>query len=525
MPKVLIADKMSPRAEEIFKNRGVAVDVITGLVPDELMKIIDQYDGLAIRSSTKVTSQIINIASHLRVIGRAGIGVDNIDVATATLQGIVVMNTPFGNSITTAEHAIAMMFALAREIPLANQSTQAGKWEKNRFVGVELNHKILGVIGCGNIGSIVVDRAQGLKMKVIAFDPFLTPERAVDIGVDKVDLDVLLAQSDFITLHTPLTDNTRHIIDMTSLAKMKKGVRIINCARGGLIVEKDLKDFLDKEHVAGAALDVFENEPATENIFFGMDNVVCTPHLGASTVEAQVNVAVQVAEQISDYLLTGAVNNAINMPNISAVDAPRLMPHITLMEQLGLLMGQVIDSDIRKINIEYAGDVSDLNIVPLTSTAIAGILKPIMPQINMVNATVIAKNNGIDVSDTRRESMGIFESYIRLKITTKDKEWLVAGTVFSGGQARIIQLQNIDMEVKLLPFMLYIINNDQPGFIGALGTLLGQHNINIASFNLGRNKMGGNAIALVAVDSEVSASILANVQSLEPVIYVKMLSF
>ena len=404
MPKVLIADKMSPRAEEIFKERGIDVDVITGLERDELIKIIGEYDGMAVRSSTKATPPVLEAAGNMKVIGRAGIGVDNIDLPTATAKGVVVMNTPFGNSITTAEHAIAMMFALARDIPAADASTQAGKWEKSRFMGVELTNKVLGIIGCGNIGTIVASRALGLKMRVVAFDPFLTPERAVEIGVEKAELDDVLARADFITLHTPLTDKTRDIIDAGALAKTKKGVHIINCARGGLVNEADLKAALDTGHVAGAALDVFETEPAKESFFFGMENVVCTPHLGAATSEAQENVAIQVAEQMADYLMTGAVTNAINMPSISAEDAPRLRPFVALSEKLGLFAGQLTESAIESVEIEYVGEVGELNFAPLTSATVAGLLSPLLSQVNMVSAPALAKERGITVSEVRRAS-------------------------------------------------------------------------------------------------------------------------
>src|SRR6188768_1454493 len=343
---------MDPRAAAIFRERGIQVDEITGKTPDELARIIGDYDGLAIRSATKVTAKLMAAAPNLKVIGRAGIGVDNVDIPAATARGVVVMNTPFGNSITTAEHAVALMFALARELPAADLSTQAGKWEKNRFMGVELTSKTLGLIGCGNIGSIVADRALGLRMKVVAYDPFLTPERAVDLGVEKVDLDELLARADFITLHTPLTDQTRNILSRENLAKTKKGVRIINCARGGLIDEQALKEALDSGHVAGAALDVFATEPATASPLFGTPNFISTPHLGASTSEAQVNVAIQVAEQMSDYLLLGGVTNAVNMPSLSAEEAPRLKPYMALAEKLGRLVGQVAGADIRSVAVE-----------------------------------------------------------------------------------------------------------------------------------------------------------------------------
>ena len=353
MPKVLISDKMDPRAAEIFRSRGVQVDEITGKTKEELIAMIGDYDGLAIRSATKVTKEVLAAANNLKVVGRAGIGVDNVDIPAASERGVVVMNTPFGNSITTAEHAIALMFALARQLPEADASTQAGKWEKNRFMGVELTAKTLGLIGAGNIGSIVADRAQGLKMKVIAYDPFLTPERALEIGVEKVTLDELLARADFITLHTPLTDSTRNILSAENLAKTKKGVRIINCARGGLIDETALKAALDSGHVAGAALDVFVTEPAKESPLFGTPGFVSTPHLGASTDEAQVNVAIQVAEQMADFLMQGAVTNALNMPSLSAEEAPRVKPYMKLAEQLGGLIGQLGDRKSTRLNSSH----------------------------------------------------------------------------------------------------------------------------------------------------------------------------
>ncbi|HYD29890.1 MAG TPA: phosphoglycerate dehydrogenase, partial [Azospirillaceae bacterium] len=416
MPKVLISDSLSPRAVEIFQERGVEVDVKTGLKPDELKAIIGQYDGLAIRSATKVTKDILEQAANLKVIGRAGIGVDNVDIPAATARGVVVMNTPFGNSITTAEHAIAMMFALAREIPAANASTHAGKWEKNRFMGVELTGKTLGVIGCGNIGSIVADRALGLKMRVIAFDPFLSPERAAEMGVEKVELDQLLPRADFITLHTPLTEQTRNLLDARALTRCKKGVRIINCARGGLVVEADLKAAIESGHVAGAAFDVFAVEPAKDNILFGMEQVICTPHLGASTSEAQENVALQVAEQIADFLVTGAVVNALNMPSVSAEDAPKLRPYMKLAEQVGGFAGQIARAGISSITIEYEGHVGELNTKPLTAIVVKGLLAPLLDSVNMVNAPVIARERGIKITETKREEAADYQSLIRLKV-------------------------------------------------------------------------------------------------------------
>src|SRR5712691_1055205 len=389
MPKVLIADDLSPRAVEIFRARGFEVDVEIGLGAAELRGRIASYDGLAVRSATKVTAELIAAADALKVIGRAGIGVDNIDVAAATERGIVVMNTPYGNSITAAEHTIAMMFALARQIPAADRSTQAGKWQKSRFMGVELSGKTLGIIGCGNIGAIVADRAQGLKMRVVAYDPFLSPERALELGVERLSLDELFARADFITLHTPLTEATRNIIDQRAIAKMKRGVRLINCARGGLIVEADLAAALDEGQVAGAAIDVFVDEPATENPLFGRDNFIATPHLGAATAEAQENVALEIAEQMADLLLTGAVANAVNMPSLSAEEAERLKPYMKLADQLGSFAGQLTETGIRSVAVEYEGAIAELNVKPLTAIALTGLLSPQLATINMVNAPVI----------------------------------------------------------------------------------------------------------------------------------------
>jgi D-3-phosphoglycerate dehydrogenase len=524
-PRVLIADQLSPAAVAIFKERGIDTDVKIGLTKDELEKVIKGYDGLAVRSAAKVTEKVIAAADKLKVVGRAGIGVDNIDVRAATAKGIIVMNTPFGNSITTAEHALSLMMALARQIPEADRSTHAGKWEKSKFLGVELYAKTLGVIGCGNIGSIVADRAIGLKMKVIAYDPFLSPERAMEIGVDKVELDDLLRRSDFITLHTPLTDRTRNIIDAAALQKTKKGVRIINCARGGLIDEKALAVALKAGHVAGAALDVFEVEPAKESVFFSMPNVICTPHLGAATGEAQENVALQVAEQMSDYLLKGAITNAINFPNISAEEAPRLGPWVKLAEQLGSFAGQLTETSIKGIRLEYSGDVASLNTKPLTAAALAGVLRPLLSEVNMVSAAVNAKERGIMLEEVTRGQAGAFESYIRLTVLTAQYDRSLAGTVFSDGRPRIIQVRDIDMEFEIAPRMLFIRNTDKPGFIGRFGTLMGEAGINIATLNLGRDRPGGDAICVVAVDERVPEEVLAKVRALPHVVRVNRLEF
>ena len=525
MVKVLISDSMSPLAAEIFTNRGVEVDVKTDLSPDELVACIGDYDGLAVRSATKVTEKVLAAASNLKVVGRAGIGVDNVDLDAATARGVVVMNTPFGNAITTAEHTIAMIMALARQIPMANQSTQAGKWEKSRFMGVEITGKTLGIIGCGNIGSIVADRAHGLKMKVIAYDPYLTTENAQDIGVEKVALDALLARADIISLHTPLTDQTRGIIDAAAIAKTRKGVRIINCARGGLVDERALKEALDAGHVAGAALDVYEEEPAKDNILFGTDNVVCTPHLGASTTEAQVNVAIQVAEQMSDYLLTGAVVNALNMPSVSAEEAPRLRPYMKLAEQLGSFAGQMTESGIKAVSIEYEGYAAELNTKALNAAVLKGLLSPLLEGVNMVSAPVIANRRSIDVSDVRHDRPGDYQTLIRLTITTENQTRAVAGTLLADDKPRLVNVKGVPMEAELGPHMLYVNNNDRPGLIGRLGTLLGEAGLNIATFHLGRTQPGGDAIALVEVDEEVPVAVLKAVAGLPNVVQAKALSF
>ncbi|MEG3155358.1 phosphoglycerate dehydrogenase [Sphingomonas sp. RB1R13] len=522
--KVLISDQMDPRAAAIFRERGIHVDEITGKTPDELAAIVGDYDGLAIRSSTKVTARILDAATNLKVVGRAGIGVDNIDIPAATARGVVVMNTPFGNSITTAEHAIALMFALARQLPEADASTQAGKWEKNRFMGVEVTGKTLGLIGAGNIGSIVASRALGLKMKVVAFDPFLTPERAVEMGVEKVELDQLLARADFITLHTPLTDQTRNILSAANIAKTKKGVRIINCARGGLIDEAALKDALDSGQVGGAALDVFESEPAKASPLFNTPNFVSTPHLGASTSEAQVNVAIQVAEQMSDYLLLGGVTNAMNMPSLSAEEAPRLKPYMALAEKLGSLVGQLAHGSIACLSIETEGAAAALNAKPITGAVLAGFMRVHSDTVNMVNAPVLAKERGLDVREVRHDREGDYHTLLRVSARTQAGERTVAGTLFGNSAPRLVELFGVKVEADLVGDMLYIVNEDRPGFIGRLGTLLGEANINIGTFHLGRIA-GGDAILLLSVDEPVGPDVVAKVEALAGVKLVRPLKF
>jgi D-3-phosphoglycerate dehydrogenase len=524
MPKVLISDELSQAAIDIFKARGVEVDFKPGLKKDELIAIIGQYDGLAVRSSTKATVDVISAAKNLKVIGRAGIGVDNIDIPAATAKGIVVMNTPFGNSITTAEHAIALMFAAARQLAAADISTQAGKWEKNRFMGRELYAKTLGLIGCGNIGSIVADRALGLKMKVIAYDPFLSAERAVQLGVEKVELEELLPRADVISLHVPMTDKTKNILSREALAKTKPGVIIVNAARGGLVDEAALREALEGEHVAAAAFDVFTIEPAKENVLFGAPNFIATPHLGASTNEAQENVALQVAEQMADYLLTGAVTNALNMPSITAEEAPRLKPFAALAEKLGAFAGQIVDEGLDEVEIEYEGEVTKLNMKPLTAAALAGLLRPLLQDVNVVSAPALLKERGAALTESTRDTSPTYDSLIRVKVKTGGGWRTLAGAVIAG-QPRIVEVKGMALEAPFQPNTLYINNSDKPGFIGALGTLLGDAGINIATFHLGREGAGAEAIALVGVDQALPAPVMAKLKALPQVRYAKLLRF
>jgi D-3-phosphoglycerate dehydrogenase len=523
MPKVLIADKMSSAATQVFKSRGVDVDVITGLSKEELIKIIPDYDGLAVRSSTRPDAEIIAAATNLKVIGRAGIGVDNIDIPSATDRGVVVMNTPFGNAITTAEHAIAMLFSAARQIPSASARTQDGEWPKSEFKGVELFNKTLGLIGCGNIGALVAERAQGLKMKVIAFDPYLTEERAVKLGVEKVELNNLFQRADAITLHTPLVESTKNIVNRERLGMTKKGVIIVNCARGGLVDEEALKDALEAGHVRAAALDVFAVEPAKAHPLFGTKNFIATPHLGASTLEAQENVAVQVAEQMADYLLTGAVSNALNTPSISAEEAPRLKPFVDLADKLGALTGQLLHAPIKAIEFTYKGAVTELNTNPMTAAALAGLLKVAMPDVNMVSAPGLAKERGIEVKESYVDEAERAESLIRLTVETTERKYAVVGTIYRG-EPRIVRLFGVPMDAAFSPNMIYVRNADKPGFIGQLGGVLGRHKVNIATFSLGRMKGRDEAVCLVSVDGAVPAGVAAEIKAIDQVKIVDVVS-
>ncbi len=529
MAKVLISDKLSDDAVAILRDRGLDVDFEPDLGKDAqaLGAVIHQYDGLAVRSATKVTADIIARAEKLRVIGRAGVGVDNIDIPEASARGIVVMNTPFGNSITTAEHAIAMMMACARRIPEANASTHAGLWEKSKFTGVEITGKTLGVIGCGNVGSVVATRALGLKMKVIAYDPFLSAERAQALGVERIeDLDALLARADVVTLHLPKTEQTANILSRERVYAMKPGARLVNCARGGLVDEQAVADAIQDGHLSGAAFDVFAEEPARENPLFGLERVVVTPHLGASTTEAQENVALQVAEQIGDYLTTGAVSNALNMPSITAEEAPLLRPWVAVAEVLGGFAGQVTQEPITALELEFVGSVAELNLKPLTAATIAAVLRPNLGEsVNMVSAPVLAKERGVRVSETRKDRRGAYDGYVRLIVTTASQTRSIAGSVFSDGKPRIIQIKGVNLEAEPYPHMLYTTNIDQPGFVGGIGTTLGEDGVNIATFAMGRAEQGGEAITLIGLDQPLTAAQLSHIETLPLVKQAKQVSF
>ena len=526
-PHILISDKLSAAAVDHFRAQGFDVDYDPELGKNRaaLLAKIGDFDGLCIRSTTQADAELIEAATRLKVIGRAGIGVDNIDVACAKNAGILVMNTPSGNAVTTAEHTIAMLMASARQIAAADCSTQAGKWEKSRFTGVELQSKILGIIGCGNIGAIVADRALGLKMKVIAFDPYLTEDRAGEIGIEKVSLDHLLESADFISLHTPLTDETRHIIDSAALARMKRGAHLINCARGGLVEETALRAALDERRIGGAAMDVFVSEPARENILFGAPGLVCTPHLGASTHDAQENVARQIADQIAGFFQSGEIVNAINMPSIRAEDSRTVKPLMNLGELLGALVGQLAAPPVQKLIVEFVGTTKDEYIEPVVSAVLKGFLSPSAQSVNFVSAPEIAQRRGIKVARHRSEAHGVFEHYIKISAAGTDHSHSVAGTIFSGNRPRIIQIEDIDMEARFGSHMLFVVNHDKPGLIGSVGRILADADINIAALNLGRKARGGDAICLAEIDKPCENEVLETLRALKTVQHAKKLSF
>lgn len=516
--KILVSDKLAPEGLEILKKApGVSVEYKTGMKPEELKAMIGDYDALIVRSATKATREIIEAGKNLRAIGRAGIGVDNVDVETATKRGIVVMNTPGGNAVTTAEHTISLLMALARKIPQAYVSLKEKKWEKGKFEGVEVMGKTLGVIGLGNIGRIVADRALGLKMKVIGYDPFVTPEMARSLGVEWVNLDELFRRSDFITIHTPKTEETKGLIRAESIAKMKDGVRIINCARGGIVVEKDLIEAIKSKKVAGAALDVFEKEPPEFGELFDMPEIIFTPHLGASTGEALVNVSVAIARQMIDYLLYGVITNAVNFPSVSKEVLEQLSPYLNLAERMGRLAGQLL-STLRGLEIEYRGEVANLNTKPITHSLLKGILESFTDEpVNYVSAPALAKARGISVKESSNSESGDFSSLIKLKIQDQSPELAeIAGTLFGKTDPRIVLIGGIHLEAIPSGYVLVVRNVDKPGVIGNIGSLLGRYQINIGQFQLGRK--GGEAVCMVNVDSPIPESALEEIRRLPNII-------
>ena len=504
--KVLVSDKLSPAGVEILeRTAGLSVDVNVGLKPEELKEIIGQYDGLVIRSATKVTAEIIQAASSLKVVGRAGIGVDNVDIPEATKRGIVVMNTPGGNTVTTAEHAVSMMCSLARSIPQADAGMKAGRWDKKLYMGVELMNKTLGIIGVGNVGSIVANRAQGLKMNVIAYDPYISEEAAEKMGVEVVDLDELYQRSDFISVHVPKTDETKNLIDSEAFKKMKKGVRLINCARGGIVNEADMSEALKKGLVAGAAFDVFSSEPPDkDNPLLEQDNVILTPHLGASTGEAQVNVAIAVASQIADYLVNGTITNALNVPSVSGDLLPKVQPYIDLADKLGSLTAQLAEFAPKSVEVRYAGSVRDLPLEPITISVLKGILEPVLGvgAVNFVNAPVLATDRGLKVNEVKSSEPENYSNLIEVTLSSGNDRMMAGGYIFEGREPRIVSIDGFSMEAIPEGHVLVLRNEDRPGVIGNLGKTLGSHGINIASMQIGRDRPGGEALSFIQIDSE-----------------------
>ena len=525
--RVLVSDKMSPKGIEVFAGYSdVEVDVKVGMSEDELIAVIGDYDGLAIRSATKVTARVIAAAKRLKVVGRAGIGVDNVDIPAATVQGIVVMNTPKGNTITTAEHTVSMMLSLSRNIPQATASMKSGKWEKSRFMGKELFNKTLGVVGLGNIGAIVADRAQGLKMKVIAFDPFISEERAANMDIELVSLDNLFRRADYITVHTPMTKETRHMINQDSFAIMKDSVRIINCARGGIVKEDDLFVALRDGQVSGAAFDVFEEEPpAADHPLFGLDNFICTPHLGASTDEAQVNVAVTVAEQIADYLCNGTIVNALNVPSVSAEVLKVTGPYLTLAEKMGLFYTQLCSGEscgLSEVRIEYQGSVTEHDTAPITTALLKGLLTPMVGDVvNFVNAPSIAKDRGISVAETKTEEAGNFTGMILLQGKSGDRHFSVSGTLFGKVEPRIVKVNQFELDAIPEGHLLVIDAYDKPGVIGSIGAYLGDNKVNIGRMQFGREGVGGMSLSLVQIDTPIDESVVKGLEALPNIVAVR----
>lgn len=522
--KIFVADDVNESGLEPLRAAGFAVEKRTGLSADELRECVRECDGLVVRSETKVTAELMDAATRLRVVGRAGVGVDNIDVAAATARGLVVMNAPDGNTITTAEHTVALLIALARRVPAANASLKGGHWERKKFIGVELQGKTLGVVGLGRIGRVVANRARAFGMNIVAYDPFLAPEQARDLELEVGTLDEVYARADFLTVHTPLTTETRGIIGADAFAKMKQGVRIINCARGGLVDERALFNAIKEGTVAGAALDVFEEEPpSADNPLLALEEVIVTPHLGASTKEAQEGVAVTVAEQMRDYLSTGALRGAVNVPSLGAQELNALQPYIALAEKLGRFQAQLMDETaVREVELEYAGEVAEMDAAPVTRAFLAGLLRDMSARVNVVNAFLIAEERGIKVTFSYKRTGGEFAPAIRTHVLTSAGEQIVAGTLFAhaGGSAegRIIEINSFHIEAIPRGYMLVMRNRDVPGVIGQVGTTLGERGVNISRFHLGRQERGGEAMAVIEIDAPLTDETLKELQAFEQVI-------
>jgi len=522
--KILVSDALSEEGLKILTAvKEFQVDVKTDLKPDQLKEIIKDYDALIIRSATKANKDLIDSASRLKVIGRAGVGLDNVDLNAATQKGIIVMNTPAGNTISTAEHTMSMMLSLSRSIPQANASTKKGEWKRSKFMGVELNGKVLGVVGFGRIGKEVTKRAFSFGMKVLAFDPFLSKEVAEQLGVEVVELKDLLEKADFITVHTPLTEETKHMISSKEFAIMKKGVRVVNCARGGIINEEALIAAIKEGKVAGAAFDVFEKEPLSpDSEFLKLDNVITTPHLGASTEEAQVNVAIEVAEIVRDALLGKGIRNAANYPCLDADVCKILDPYVNLSERIGLFIGQITEGRYQEININYSGEIVQYDLSPLTMALVKGLLSPILKEsVNFINAVSLAKERGIEVREAKLSKEGEFVNLIQLSIKTDKETRKISGTLSANKQPRIVKIDDSYVEVSPEGYMLVMQNWDVPGIIGNIGTLLGKHNINIAAMTFGRKAQGGKAISVLNVDSQVSGEVMDKIRKIENVLEVK----